>query len=362
MKKIIAILLCLVLCVSTAAAAAETWVCPNCGTENDDAFCGECGTKRPEAAGEYGVGDIVTFGAWGGEAIEWQILEAKDDGYYVMMSVKGVDTVPYHTKRIDVTWENCSLRAWMNGTFYEGAFTESEKSLIRISKIENKDNAKFGTEGGNDTEDRVYLLSDEEVEKYFGVTPYVDQGSAALICMPTAYAVKNGALCASADDISQNSASYNYPLQEGSVWWWRRSPGNTSNAAAFNPYGNPGNHGVAVNDIETCVRPVICVKLERAAEAVPAAENPVVGEWIASELSQDGVTLDPRSLGLEIPLTVMENGSWIMTTYDTTATGSWTMSGNTLTISDHTTEMVLTYDGITLKGGLQGVTFTFVRK
>lgn len=88
----------------------------------------------------------------------------------------------------------------------------------------------------------------------------------------------------------------------------------------------------------------------------------MVGEWIASELSQDGVTLDPRSLGLEIPLTVMENGSWIMTAYDTTATGSWTMSGNTLTISDHTTEMVLTYDGTTLKGGLQGVTFTFVRK
>lgn len=232
MKKITALILCLAFCLFSAAQGRT-----------------------------YKAGDTVTLGKWGGEAIEWQILEKKSDGTYVLMSVKGLDTVPYHTELTDVTWADCSLRAWLNGEFYENAFSASEKERIRLSSVENPGNRSYGTAGGPATEDRVYILSLEEVGQYFGLDPYDFQGSAKLICLPSGTALAHGAWTVSEAFAVAYQGDYDYRLRGGACWWWLRSPGFEQNEAADVDYdGLVGCVGDDVTADDGCVRPVICVR------------------------------------------------------------------------------------------------------
>ena len=226
MKKTVALLLVLLMCLSA----------PLCGVAS--------------GSGAYKVGDTVTFGSWGGEPIEWQIMEVKENGICVLLSVKGLDAKPYNTERKDVTWETCTLRAWLNSEFYETAFSASEKGKIVLSTVENPDNKEYGTKGGNTTKDYVYLLSLDEVGRYFRVDPYPYSynycRSDALICFPTATAKNNGA--------STDSA--------GACWWWLRSPGNfRSDAASVGDFGYVYYVGDYVDCTDGCVRPVVCARL-----------------------------------------------------------------------------------------------------
>lgn len=75
---------------------------------------------------------------------------------------------PYHTSAEDITWMNCELRKYLNGAFLD-SFSEEDKSKIVPTTIKNYDNLWFGTIGGDDTVDNIFLLSIEEVIcKYFG--------------------------------------------------------------------------------------------------------------------------------------------------------------------------------------------------
>lgn len=101
------------------------------------------------------VGDIVKFGSYeqdnntenGSEPIEWQVLEKRSDGSLLVVSRYGLDSQPYNTERTDVTWETCTLRRWLNTTFFDTAFTSSEKSMIAKTRITNASNI-YGTSGG----------------------------------------------------------------------------------------------------------------------------------------------------------------------------------------------------------------------
>lgn len=63
--------------------------------------------------------------------------------------------------------ETSTLRNWLNDTFYNSAFNSDERSKILTTTIENPDNPDSGVDGGNDTEDRLFLLSVYEVEEYY---------------------------------------------------------------------------------------------------------------------------------------------------------------------------------------------------
>ena len=213
---------------------------------------------------KYKVGDTVTFGTYAGEPIEWQVMEDKGDGTYVLLSVKGLDAKPYNTEWTDLTWETCTLRAWLNSKFYETAFSESEKGKIVLSTVKNPDNKKYHTRGGNTTQDYVYLLSLDEVGRYFHVDPYSDDNyqSEALICLPTQTAVKNGASTISQANVDKWQSDYKYPLKAGACWWWLRSPGSGQGHAAYVNFG--GSVSVYGNDVDStdeCVRPVVCARL-----------------------------------------------------------------------------------------------------
>ena len=151
----------------------------------------------------YG-GNSITFGNYGGEDIEWQILDADKDQVLVI-SRFALDAQPYHSSYADISWEKCSLRSWLNNDFYNAAFSEEEKERIQTTSLTNPDNSTYGTPGGNSTEDKIFLLSKQE-------RAYYDELFNAQViepCRPTEYAKGNGV----------RTDEY------GFCYWWLRSPG-----------------------------------------------------------------------------------------------------------------------------------------
>lgn len=152
------------------------------------------------------VGDIVNFGVYEDEIIEWRVLEKNNDKI-LLLTDKLIDCKKYNTEDVSITWETCSLRKWLNNDFLDKSFDEVEKEKILETKVINTNNGEYGTAGGNDTNDKVFLLSYDETERYFTKR---EERSA----IGTKYARKN------------NIAKYT----DGD-WWWLRSPGENSKEA-----------------------------------------------------------------------------------------------------------------------------------
>ena len=196
------------------------------------------------------IGDIVAFGTWGGEAVLWQVMEDKGDGTYILLSVKGLDAVPYNTEKTEVTWESCTLRTWLNDTFYHAAFSTSEMKKIRQSTVENPDGAA--------TQDYVYLLSMKEAGRYFKLK---NNKGESLLCKPVQTAIADGVYTVNREWVDKNQPDYSYPLQEGACAWWLRTPGRDRTYAAGIRYdGSIYTTGFNVNNTLVCVRPAICVQ------------------------------------------------------------------------------------------------------
>lgn len=191
------------------------------------------------------IGDTVRYGSYHGSS-EWIVLD-KDGDNLLLISEKCLDAMPYNTERTDVTWETSSIRAWLNGEFMEKAFSAKEQSAIVSAKLDNPKNTRYGgAKGGNDTVDKVFLLSYDEAKEYF---PPEDEQVTGM----TGYARDKGVY------------SYTFRIEEGpSWWWWLRSPGLGQDMASIfycNEKllsGGPANDGLTVNTI-CAVRPVIWV-------------------------------------------------------------------------------------------------------
>ena len=206
------------------------------------------------------VGDLVTFGSYeqdnvatnGQEAIEWIVLDKKSDGSLLLISRFGLDAMPYHEKLGPFSWDMSSIRRFLNGTFYNTAFSASEKEKVLTTTVVNEDNFFWGTKGGSNTNDKVFLLSSDEAKKYFvdDSGKYDGGDSSARACTLTAYAISRG-----------GEASYGTKWWSDNCWYWLRSPGQYSNYAAYvyrNGYVSFDYDGI---DPDTgVVRPAIWVK------------------------------------------------------------------------------------------------------
>ncbi len=180
---------------------------------------------RTAAAGETAApdpyttpGSIVTLGRFeqdnnpdnGPEAIEWIVLET-EDGKALLLSRYILDARPYHEDYTDITWEGCSLRAWLNGTFFSTAFSAEEQAAIPETGTDNsaaQQCRSYRTDGGRDTRDRIFLLSYAEAERFF-------ENDRARKCAVTDYALARGAY-----------TSYSAEDKRETGLWWLRSPGN----------------------------------------------------------------------------------------------------------------------------------------
>ena len=194
---------------------------------------------------EYKVGKTIEFGNYpqdkdGTEKpIEWIVMK-KEGNQVLLLSKYVLDAKPYNEEFEDVTWETSDIRQWLNNEFYTTAFNKTEKAKIQTSLTKNEDNSKYGTSGGNDTEDKVFLLSEKEAETLFS-------NDDERIAKVTGYAEKSGV----------------YVNEEKVAWWWLRSPGRYSSSAAV--VGSDGwvyGDGSIVSGAYDGVRPALHLNLQ----------------------------------------------------------------------------------------------------
>lgn len=182
------------------------------------------------------LGEIVAFGRYPTEKpgpkteISWLVLDAVGK-QSLLLSNYALDAKEFHEKNTAVTWENCSLRRWLNGAFCEAAFSEREKGALCETQLD-----------GKKTGDKVFLLSEGEAKTYF-------HKKSARSCQVTSYAEKQGAYCDS--------------RKKG--WWWLRSAGNET--ATTICVDNSGEFtSIDVDNSDCAVRPAVWVDTDQLSE------------------------------------------------------------------------------------------------
>lgn len=219
-------------------------------------YIGKLGEEKYNFIKNIKVGDTYKFGSYeqdnetsnGKEEIEWIVLD-KDGMSVLLISKYALDCQPYNTTETSVTWETCSMRKWLNGTFLNSAFSESESAMIPAVTVSDDNNPKYGTSPGNCTTDQVFLLSITEAEKYFST-------NSSRLCQGTAYCY------------AQKSLKGAFKVSDGNMWWWLRSPGAKSNFAAIvigdskiDPEGSIMIGGDRVKWSSYAVRPALWINL-----------------------------------------------------------------------------------------------------
>jgi hypothetical protein len=190
---------------------AETW-------ENNyyEAFLNLTGQKKP---GEEKTYDSLTFGRFdrgnGVEPIEWLILDTAEGGRKkLLISRYALCCRQYNKFELKTTWETAPLRQWLNQEFLEEAFTPEEAAKICVTDVKAEKSPAFiapdAADPGNDTQDKVFLLSAQEACRYF---PYdeVRTASASKAVLPSIRG-----------DYSIDTAQ-----------WWLRSTGRRPYEAAY---------------------------------------------------------------------------------------------------------------------------------
>ncbi|MGN0753809.1 MAG: DUF6273 domain-containing protein [Aristaeellaceae bacterium] len=229
------------------------------------------------------AGSILSFGWYeqdaqtmnGMEPIEWIVLDKNDDGDLLLMSLYALDAQPFHSEGTFAGWDDCSLRRWLNNDFLTKAFSDQQQGVILSSTVDNSQgNPEWGTEAGINTQDKIFLLSYQEVLKYLGKTE--DR-----LCIATAYCRSRGATVCKGN------------IQDKEYWfagWWLRSPGpDYSFAAMINCYGPLGRYDF-ISNCTYAVRPAL---------------------WVSGEALQDG-----RPFGFQAPVHgLFTPGSWLKTLF-----------------------------------------------
>ena len=205
----------------------------------------ESSSQKKDKNPDYKIGETIEFGNYPQEEdgtekpIEWIVM--KNEGNQVLLLSKYVlDAKPYNEELEEVTWETSDIRQWLNNEFYTTAFNKTEKAKIQTSLIKNEDNSEYGTSGENDTEDKVFLLSEKEAETLFS-------NDEEKIAKATEYAEK----------------SVVYVNEEKAVLWWLRSPGlYGSSAAVVGSLGWVNRDGSNVDSSHAGVRPALHLNLQ----------------------------------------------------------------------------------------------------
>lgn len=202
-------------------------------------------------------------GGYNTDPIKWRVLE-NADGQLFLLSDQNLDVFQYHTDNESVTWETSTMRSWLNGydashntggdsgidytsdNFIGTAFSAKEQAAIADTEVFNDDNPAYGTEGGNNTTDQIFLLSIAEAQNssYFA-------DNSSRIATNTAYVAGGGKL----------GSSYMNGVGEAG-YWWLRSPGDLDHrAAGVSVDGGVGRYGHSVRIAYNAVRPAFNLDL-----------------------------------------------------------------------------------------------------
>ena len=242
----------------------DNGVCSRCGDFNDKRFESELAELKNAYVGSY-----VAFGKYeqdnslinGKEDIEWLVLD-REGTNLLLISRYALDCKNFNEGNADITWENCSLRRWLNQTFINGAFSVQEQKVIQTVNVSADKNPDFDISSGNNTTDKIFVLSITEAYNYFSYDSMRQ-------CNPTDYAVAQGVYP------DNNYMKDSRPT----CWWWLRTPGDVANSAAgVRNDGSIGMDGFYFKDInDFAVRPALWVNV--AAICSVTVDSHKYGSW-----------------------------------------------------------------------------------
>ena len=191
---------------------------------------------------DVAVGATLKFGLYeqdgvdfdGKEEIEWTVL-AKDGSRALLITEYALDKRPFNSTDEKTSWEKCTLRSWLNETFYDSAFSDLHKEMIAETTVVPDINPWHGTAAGGKTRDKLFVLSLSEAGQYFA-------SDASKKCHMTRY------------------CQGKYHKDE--CRWWLRTPGIKTDhelTVGFNGGSDYCGHEVDYDDV--CIRPAMWIDL-----------------------------------------------------------------------------------------------------
>jgi hypothetical protein len=176
---------------------------------------------------------------------QWRVLDVQGDKA-LLLTEDVVEKRPRNAQR-GTTWEKCALRRYLNNEFYN-KFSSQEQTMIVLTENTNISNrwldAYVGS-GGNDTVDKVFLLSIEEVVEYFGKSEQLKNKPSPVSWVDDEFSEKR-------------VATYG----NKAWWWWLRSPGVDNYAAFVDSSGAFSVGGINGCSSDGGVRPALWLSLK----------------------------------------------------------------------------------------------------
>lgn len=198
------------------------------------------------------IDSLLSFGGY-----NWRVIDIQNNTALIITE-EIIEQRPYHNAYKDITWVDCTLRKYLNGEFYD-KFNAADKSRIITVINKNLDNQWYGSKGGADTQDSIFLLSLDEVCKSFG-------DSLSKLHNPG----ENQRYWFERKDENNSKREARLEGEKWNSWWWLRSPGRVNIKAVY--IHGDGNIGIQGNNIlkgnigdGRCiggVRPALWLKLE----------------------------------------------------------------------------------------------------
>ncbi len=198
------------------------------------------------------------------QSIKWRVLSVDGDDAFIIAD-QNLDAKAYNETYTEVTWENSTIRSWLNGygmlvnkdkksfvsdNFLDNAFSVAEQGVIKPAYVVNEDNKDYGTDGGNNTWDKVYLLAVSEVSNTsYGFDGKYNTFSKTREATNTEYAKQCGAWS------SANS------LYLGNGPWMLRTPGGSAYSVSRVDDDGYGGYYGDVSYANVAVRPALHINL-----------------------------------------------------------------------------------------------------
>jgi len=190
------------------------------------------------------AGGIIEFGGQ-----RWVVLDVQD-GYALIITenVKIIGTGQYNRSGINISWANSTMRSYLNNE-YLNIFSEEERARIRETYVITNNNPWYDVNGGGNIMDKVFLLSLEEVVRYFGDSGQMRIKPDNMIDRVYLSDMYDSARIARDDTGRQ-------------AFWWLRSPGSAARlASGIDARGTIWMYGTGVSNDSLGARPALWLKL-----------------------------------------------------------------------------------------------------
>ena len=204
------------------------------------------------------IGDIVQMGTYEQDGdpetedpICWDVLD-KDGDAMLLISHDVIAYQRFSDSRKCVIWEDSEIRTWLNQEFYTDAFDKETQARIKGYVTSGVDEANQESRG--DATDRIFLLSQKEIEKYYG---HKLPKAEALLCKPSKAVLQRY------EEIEQQRVREKVPFvtsvpdaSEG-ISWMLRSTGKSQNQISI--IRGDGYYSQCLADYYQGVRPAMWI-------------------------------------------------------------------------------------------------------